>query len=110
MRRAAALSPLALSLLRNARADTPMATAAFGPCSHPGVAGSCLPRVRDGRCVWCERDLPTAGERWNAAVELEDADLAEISRSGRGELMIEATDAGRQLIDGLEAGGVEVAS
>lgn len=22
---------------------------------------ACTPRVRDGRCVWCERELPKAG-------------------------------------------------
>lgn len=26
-------------------------------CSHPGAGGPCLPRVRDGRCIWCEREL-----------------------------------------------------
>jgi hypothetical protein len=26
-------------------------------CSHPGAGGPCMPRVRDGRCIWCERAL-----------------------------------------------------
>lgn len=30
-----------------------------GHCPHPGAAKSCcVPRVGDGRCIWCERDLP----------------------------------------------------
>jgi hypothetical protein len=33
------------------------AAAEGGVCSHPGAAGPCVPRVRDGRCVWCERDM-----------------------------------------------------
>ena len=32
-------------------------------CSHPGAAGPCMPRVSDGRCIWCERPLSTAGDR-----------------------------------------------
>jgi hypothetical protein len=29
-------------------------------CKHPGASGPCMPRVRDGRCIWCERDLMPA--------------------------------------------------
>jgi hypothetical protein len=29
-----------------------------GNCAHPGAKGPCIPRVRDGRCVWCEREMP----------------------------------------------------
>lgn len=36
-------------------------------CSHPGAAGPCMPRVRDGRCIWCERELPPAGRRDSTA-------------------------------------------
>jgi len=32
-------------------------------CSHPGAAGPCMPRVSDGRCIWCERPLSTARDR-----------------------------------------------
>lgn len=31
-----------------------------GSCPHKGASGPCMPRTRDGRCVWCERELPTA--------------------------------------------------
>lgn len=26
-------------------------------CTHPGAAGPCMPRVRDGRCIWCEIEI-----------------------------------------------------
>lgn len=32
-------------------------------CSHPGAGGPCVPRVRDGRCIWCEREMPRASAR-----------------------------------------------
>ena len=32
-------------------------------CTHEGAAGPCLARVRDGRCVWCERALPPLKRR-----------------------------------------------
>ena len=31
-------------------------------CPHLGVTGPCMPRVGDGRCIWCERELPP--RRW----------------------------------------------
>ena len=42
-----------------------------GPlCSHPGAAGPCMPRVYDGRCLWCERELPPV----SAATDSDSAD------------------------------------
>lgn len=32
----------------------------FEHCSHSGALGPCLPRVRDGRCIWCERPMTPA--------------------------------------------------
>lgn len=29
-------------------------------CPFPGSPGPCLPRPGDGRCTWCERELPDA--------------------------------------------------
>lgn len=26
-------------------------------CADPGAGGPCLPRTRDGRCIWCEREM-----------------------------------------------------
>lgn len=31
------------------------------PCPHPGALGPCMPRVADGCCIWCGRDLPPVG-------------------------------------------------
>lgn len=44
----------------------PAASTADGLCAHPGAGGPCMPRVRDGRCVWCERQLPPASRREDA--------------------------------------------
>lgn len=46
--RAAALA----GILERAGAAQP---AAF--CTHPGALGPCMPRIADGRCIWCEREL-----------------------------------------------------
>lgn len=34
-----------------------------GMCSHAGAAGPCLPRLADGRCIWCERPMSKAARR-----------------------------------------------
>lgn len=30
-------------------------------CAHHGAHGVCMPRIVDGRCIWCERTLPVSG-------------------------------------------------
>lgn len=32
--------------------------APLSECSHPEAKSACMPRDTDGRCVWCERELP----------------------------------------------------
>ena len=29
-------------------------------CANRWAFGPCMPRIRDGRCIWCERELPPA--------------------------------------------------
>jgi hypothetical protein len=33
-----------------------------GLCPHVGVGGGCMPRVADGRCIWCGREIAPARE------------------------------------------------
>ena len=42
-------------------------------CSHPGAGGPCMPRVSDGRCIWCDRALP--GQR-SMRIERTTCDLS----------------------------------
>ena len=34
-------------------------------CAHPSAAGKCMPNVRDGKCIWCGRELPSAQQLEN---------------------------------------------
>lgn len=44
---------MAIAMLRNLG----IATDAH-QCTKPGALGPCMPRVSDGRCIWCERLMP----------------------------------------------------
>lgn len=44
----------------------------FVMCPHPGANGSCMPNVTDGKCVWCDRDLPPSSDICDEIYEIAD--------------------------------------
>ena len=74
-------------------ADFRVDSDACGVLNRDQTTGCCMPRVEDGRCVWCEREIPTKRE---------------LEAQADAPIPYRLTEHGRRAVAGLETSAADV--